>query len=213
MSSTRCAVSAKQVERELGVNYKTAHRMLRLIRTELMAQDDDPPLSGAVEADETFVGGKMRNADRRKRDALGWDKKRYDYERKTVVFGAVERQGRVRATIIPNSGADALGSAVREFVVPGSILFTDEWRPYLGLGKTYTHRRIRHRDRIYVEGTTHTQAIEGFFALVKNGLRGTYHSVSKRHLPSYLNEFVWRYNHREDERAMFDSLVLNAATR
>src|SRR5919201_75232 len=102
MASTRCGVSAKQLERELGVTYKTAWRMFNLIRNQLMA-DDEAQLAGEVEADETFVGGKMRNPDRRKRDALGWDRKRYDYERKTIVFASVERQGRVRATIIPDS--------------------------------------------------------------------------------------------------------------
>jgi transposase len=206
MTSTRCGISAKQLERELGVSYRTAWRMFNKIRNDLMIQAETQ-LTGEVEADETFVGGKMRNPDRRKREALGWDKKRYDYERKTVVFGAVERQGRVRATIIPDSGALSLGSAVHEFVVPGSILFTDEWRPYTHLGKTYTHRRIRHRDRVYVEGDVHTQTIEGFFGLFKNGVRGVYHNVSRKWLQGYLNEYAWRYNHRDDEAAMFKTLL------
>jgi transposase len=210
VSSSRCGVAAKQVERELGCNYRTAWRMLNKVRNVLMEQDDDR-LSGQVEADETYWGGKMRNPDRRKREALGWDKKRYDSARKAIVFGAVERQGRVRATIIPNSGAQALHSSVHEFVVPGSILFTDEWRPYLGLGKTYTHRRIRHRERIYVEGTTHTQTVEGFFALFKNGVRGVYHSVSRKWLQGYLNEYVWRYNRRHDDEAMFRQLLTSAS--
>jgi transposase-like protein len=169
MSSTRCGISAKQLERETGVNYKTALRMLQKIRTDLMAQDD-APLSGSVEADETLVGGKMRNSERRKREALGWDRKRCDNERKTMVFAAVERKGRVRATVIPNSSGPTLGSSVTEFVVPGSMLFTDEYPGYLGVGKKYSHRRIRHRDRIYVEGDVHTQSIEGFFGLFKTGV-------------------------------------------
>jgi transposase len=127
MTSTRCGVSAKQLERELGVTYKTAWRMFHLIRTKLMEQDGDP-LSGDVEADETLIGGKMRNPDRREREALGWDRKRYDNERKkTMVFGAVERGGRVRATVIPNSSGQTLHNAVQTYVMPGSILFTDEW--------------------------------------------------------------------------------------
>lgn len=210
MSSTRCGISAKQIERELGVNYKTALRMLRQIRTYLMAQDDEP-LSGEVEADETLYGGKIRNADRRKREALGWDRKRYDNEKKTMVFGAVERSGRVRAGVISDSSGPTLRSAVREYVMPESILFTDEYSGYSTLDKTYHHRRIRHRDRIYVEGDVHTQTIEGFWGLVKNGIRGTYHSVSKRHLPTYLNEFVWRYNHRDDDLAQFRTLLTSAA--
>src|SRR5256886_16178445 len=101
ITSTRCGISAKHLERELGVHYKTAWRMFNRIRNELMTQDGEP-LSGEVEADETWVGGKMRNSERRKREALGWDKKRYDAHKKTIVFGAVERKGRVRATVIPD---------------------------------------------------------------------------------------------------------------
>jgi transposase-like protein len=213
MSSTRCGISAKQLEREIGVNYKTAHRMLRLIRTELMAQDETP-LSGDVEADETLHGGKMRNADRRKRDALGWDRKRYDNERKkTMIFGAVERGGRVRAGVIPNSSGPTLHNAVQTYVLPEAMLFTDEWGGYNAVGKKMRgHRRIRHADRIYVEGDVHTQTIEGFWALVKNGIRGSYHSVSRKHLPTYLNEYVWRYNHRDDDAAQFRTLLRNAAS-
>src|SRR5215218_2891645 len=96
MSSTRCGISAKQLERELGVHYKTAWRMFNKIRNHLMA-DDGEPLSGEVEVDETLLGGKIRNAARRKRDALGWSPKRWDSETKTMVFAAVERDGRVRA--------------------------------------------------------------------------------------------------------------------
>jgi transposase-like protein len=213
MSSTKCGLAAKQLEREIGVNYKTAHRMLRLIRTELMAQDDDGPLSGEVEADETLVGGKMRNSERRKREALGWDKKRYDNEKKTMVFAAVERGGRVRAKLIPNSSGPTLSNAVHEFVMPGSILFTDEYVGYNTLGETrYVRRRIRHRDRVYVEGTTHTQTVEGFFGHFKTDVRGTHHSISRRWLQAYLNEWTWKWNHRRDDEAMFRTLLLSAAS-
>jgi transposase-like protein len=121
MTSTRCGVSAKQLERELGVTYKTAWRMFNLIRNRLMTEDTVNPLTGEVEADETWIGGKTRNSDRRKRDALGWDRKKYDANKKTIVFAAVERDGRVRATIIPNSGGHTLRNKVREWVDAGSI--------------------------------------------------------------------------------------------
>ena len=88
MSSTRCGISAKQLERELGVTYKTAWRMFKQIRTELMIQDDSRPLSGAVEADETIIGGKIRNDARRKRDRLGISPKQWDDMTKTKVFAA-----------------------------------------------------------------------------------------------------------------------------
>ena len=211
VSSSRCGVAAKQLERELGCNYKTALRMLRLIRTELMAQDETP-LRGMVEADETLIGGKMRNSERVKREALGWNKKKYDNEKKTLVFAAVERQGRVRATIITDSSGATLGAKLNEFVLPGSMLFTDEWGGYNKIGQRYSHRRIRHRDRIYVDGETHTQTAEGFFGLFKTGVRGTHHAISTNWLHSYLNEWVWRYNHRHDTEPMFHQLLSNATT-
>src|SRR3954463_7845507 len=117
MSSTRCGISAKQLEREIGVNYKTAHRMLRLIRTELMAQDETP-LSGNVEADETFVGGKPRESHRRQAVRNGWTMQTSHWDRKAVVFGAVERGGKIRAEVIPNSRGMVVDAKVREFVLP-----------------------------------------------------------------------------------------------
>jgi transposase-like protein len=211
MASTRCGISAKQLERELGVTYKTAWRMFNKIRNQLMDESDDSLLSGDVEADETLLGGKMRNPDRRKREALGWDRKRYDNEfKKTMVFGAVERGGRVRATVIPNSSGPTLHTAVQTYVVPSSIPYTDEWVGYQKAGKTMkAHRRIRHAERIYVDGDVHTQTIEGFWALTKNGIRGAYHSVSRKWLQGYLNEYAWRYNHR-DCGSMFHALLAEA---
>ena len=211
ITSTRCGISAKQLERELGVTYKTAWRMFNLIRNRLMNQDYQGPLGGAVEADETFVGGKPRNSDRRKYAEAGWDKRTGAWDKKTVVFGAVERGGKVRASVVPNSGGHTVRTKVREYVVPGSMLYTDDYAGYKKLDGTYTHRRIRHRDRIYVEGDTHTQTIEGFWSLTKNGIRGVYHSVSKKWLQGYLNEYAWRYNHRDDREAMFRLLLHRAA--
>ena len=210
ITSTRCGISAKHLERELGVHYKTAWRMFNKIRNHLMTQDDEP-LSGAVEADETLIGPRtMRNSERRKREALGWDRKRYDNERKTMVFAAVERKGRVRATTIPNSSGPTLRGMLHEFVVPGSMLFTDEWGGYRNTGRRYHHRRIRHADRIYVEGDIHTQSVEGFFGLFKTGVRGAHHSISTKWLQGYLNEWTWRYNRRESETPMFRDLLAEA---
>ncbi len=212
MASTRCGVSAKQLERELGVTYKTAWRMFKLIRTELMGQDDTP-LSGAVEADETWIGGKMRNADRRRRKEAGVSPKAWDNERKTIVFAAVERDGRVRATIIPNSGGHTVRNKVREWVDAGSILYTDEYGGYRTLEVKYDHRTIRHRDQVYAIGDTHTQTIEGFFGLLKNALRGVHHGVSDKWLHGYLNEYCWRYNNRGFRNTMFRDLLDAAASK
>ena len=211
MASTRCGISAKQLERELGVTYKTAWRMFNLIRNKLMA-DDGEPLTGAVEADETLIGGKMRNSHRREREKLGWDRKRYDNERKTMVFAVVEREGRVKAQIIPNSSGPTLRGAVRENVEPGTTLYTDEWVGYRTLEADYPRLTIRHRDRVYAEGDTHTQTIEGFFGLLKNALRGVHHGVSDKWLQSYLNEYAWRYNNRGRRNTMFRDLINASAS-
>lgn len=115
MASTRCGVSAKQLERELGVTYKTAWRMFNKIRNELMTQNDEEPLSGSVEADESFIGGKPRESLRRKAAAMGWNMQMAYWDRKAIVFGAVERGGRIRATVVPDSRTRTLraGSSTR----------------------------------------------------------------------------------------------------
>jgi len=209
MSSTRCGMSAKQLEREIGVTYKTAHRMFKQIRT-LLAEDDGP-LSGDVEADETYYGGKPRVADMARhraqyspqRAAMKWAA-----ETKTPVFGMVERGGRVRAMVIADNAGQTLRHRIGEHVLPESMIFTDEYKGYWGLERDFKgHRRIMHRERIYVRGDVHTNTIEGFFGLLKNGIRGVYHAVSRQYLQSYLDEYSWRYNHRDDTQPMFWTIL------
>lgn len=212
MASTRCGISAKQLERELGVTYKTAWRMFNLIRNELMEQDAEP-LSGEVELDETFVGGKPRRSDIARRKALGWTPQTDYWERKAIVFGAVERHGRIKAEVVRNSRASVIEPLAREYVLPGSLIYTDEYAVYERLGrKGYIHRRIRHSAKVYVEGDVHTQTIDGFFGLLKNAIRGVHHGVSHKWLQGYLNEYTWRWNRREQPRAMFLDLIDAAAT-
>jgi hypothetical protein len=184
--------------------------MFNLIRNQLMTQDDGP-LSGEVEADETFVGGKPREADRRRRAKTGWNAQTDYWQRKAIVFGAVERGGRIKAEVVRNSRASVIEPKAREFILEGSMIYTDEYAAYERLGRAgYTHRRIAHQARIYVDGDVHTQTIDGFFGLLKNGIRGVYHAVSHKWLQGYLNEYAWRYN-RRDGRVMFHEL-LHAAT-
>lgn len=212
MTSTRGGISAKQVERELGVGYKTAWRMCNLIRNQLMA-DENELLSGEVEADETFIGGKLKNADRRRAIAEGRSPLGPYVKPRTAVFAAVERNGgRVRATIVPDSRSATLGENVEAFIMPASTVYTDDWQGYAGLARQgYAHYSVNHSERVYVSGNVHTQTIEGFFGNTKRGISGVYHSVSTKWLQGYLNEYVWRYNHRHDPRATFRTLVLRAA--
>jgi len=212
ITSTRCGVSAKQLERELGVTYKTAWRMFNLIRNELMTQDDNAPLSGSVEADETWIGGKMRESEKRKAKASGGPTIGPYVKKRESVFGMVERGGKVRAVVVPSRYGYALRSKIATHVLPSSTIYTDDYYGYNGVNRKYKHHRINHGAKIYVDGDVHTQTIEGFFSLVKNGLRGVYHSVSAKWLQGYLNEYAWRYNHRDDRAAMFQRLLVRAAT-
>jgi transposase len=212
ITNTRCGVSAKALERELGVTYKTAWRMFNLIRNELMRDESTDRLAGAVEADETQIAGRIRNAERRKRDALGIHKRSWAYQHAAKVFAVVERDGRVRATVIPDSRRQTLEASVRDNVEVGSTLYTDEYFAYERLGGEYEHLTIRHRDRSYAVGLVHTQTVEGFFGLLKNGIRATHHGVSLKWLQGYCNEYAWRWNRRDNGRSMFHDLLATAMT-
>jgi transposase len=187
MASTRCGISAKQLERELGVTYKTAHRMMKKIRTELMRDDGDEPLSGDVEVDETSWGGRPRQTHKTRAEAAMFR------EAKPTVLGMVERRGRVRARVIASRRGEPLSGAVRANADPTSILYTDDWMAYKPLRREYTdHRVINHSAGVYVQGLTHTNTIEGFFGNLKTGMRGAYKKVSAAYLQSYVNEYAWR---------------------
>ena len=188
MSSTRCGISAKQLERELGVTYKCAWRMANLIRNHLMTADGEP-LEGDVETDETYIGGKPRAYEKTSREQK--------LDRKAIVWGAVERGGKVHAEVVPFSSAGELRPRVLEHVKGGSNLYSDGWRVYRTFGNTYTHQWVDHAAGVYVSGNVHTQTIEGFWSLLKGGIDGVYHAVSHKWLQGYLNEYVFRYNHRD----------------
>jgi len=200
MVSTRCGISAKQLERELGVTYKTAWRMAYLIRNVLMTQDNEP-LSGAVEIDHTYIGGRRRGMGR------GY------IDNKQAVFGAVERKGRIVAAHVGKTVRSTPNyRRIRQYVMPSTLIYTDEGWEFAKLRKRgYEHRRIRHDEKVYVSGDIHTNTVEGFWSIVKRGISGVYHAVSAKHLQGYLNEYAWRYNHRDRKRAMFEVLLLRAA--
>ncbi|MDP2674310.1 MAG: IS1595 family transposase [Dehalococcoidia bacterium] len=162
---------------------------------------DGEPLKGTVEADETYVGGKRRDG----RPGPG--------SSKVAVFGMVERQGRVVAKAVPDAKGKTLIPLIAQHIMPRSIVYTDEWKPYRALGRSgYFHDRIHHASKVHVSGDVHTNTIEGFWSLVKRGIGGVYHVVSAKHLQGYLNEYAWRYNHRNG-RAQFETLLLRAASR
>jgi len=203
MAQTRCGISAKQLERTLGVTYKTAWRMFHQIR-KMLTDDDDQRLSGMVEADETYYGGKRKGTPRGR---PGKD------SHKTPVFGMAERKGedskgRIVATTVPDTKRKTVMPHVKKKVLPESMVYTDEYTLYDTLGRAgYRHDRVNHAQEVYVSSDVHTNTIEGFWSLVKRGISGVYHAVSRKHLQGYLNEYVFRYNHREDERPMFLTML------
>ena len=203
MTSTRCGISAKQLERELGVTYKTAWRIAKQIRQVLMKQDDTA-LDGVIEADEMYVGGRRRGTNRG-RPAMD--------SHKVPVFGMASRNGQVRAMTVPNVRTSTVMPHIRRYVIPASTVYTDEFAIYNPLRQAgFKHERVNHGERVYVSGDVHTNTIEGFWSLVKRGIGGVYHSVSAKHLQGYLNEYAWRYNHRENGQSLF-RLVLRRSAR
>jgi transposase-like protein len=123
----------------------------------------------------------------------------------------VQRGGNVFAKTMPSVQRVSVMPHIQERVLPGSVIYTDEYRVYDTLGKKgYIHKRIRHAERVYVSGDVHTNTIEGFWSLTKRGISGVYHSVSAKHLQGYLNEYAWRYNERNNPRAKFSTLLRRA---
>ena len=194
MAQTRGGVSAKQIERETGVTYKTAWRMCKEIRNAL--SEDYPPFDGDVEMDESYFGG--RRPGKRGRGASG----------KTAVFGMAQRGGGVETHTVPNVQRNTLMPIIEANVAKGANVHTDEMPSYGILSsKGFNHATVPHAQKIYVLGNVHTNTIEGYWSNVKNGIRGVYHSVSPKYLQHYLNEYAYRYNHRNDVTPMFWSFL------
>jgi transposase-like protein len=215
MGSTRCGISAKQVQRETGVTYKTAWRIFKQVRSIL--SDGDLQLEGpTVEIDETYVGGVRKYGKGR---PMRGDKT------KTPVVAIVQRQGKVVAKAVPDVSRDSIFPFIRKHVVPGSVIYTDEFSTYDGIkdiklkggpGGTpanYQHFTIKHADGLFARGDIHTNSVEGFWMLVKTGIRGVYHSVSPKYLQRYLDEYTFRFNRRHSGNLQFRSILERASRK
>jgi transposase len=200
MGSTRCGISAKQIQRETGVTYKTAWRMFRQIRTLL---SEDLQLEGpAVEADETYFGGHKRGRQGSRMD-------------KTPILGIVERKGRVVAKAVDNVKAVTVVGNIHKHVLPASTVYTDEYAVYNTVPgeRQYIHKRIHHASGVYVMGDIHTNTVEGFWSLIKRGIGGVYHAVSQKYLQTYLDEYAFRYNRRDQGNLLFKSILEQVSER
>ncbi len=181
MSVSKNGVAAQELQRHLGVTEKTAWRMANEIRG-LMVQGTEL-LSGTVEMDEAYIGGRKRGL----MGTLG----------KTPVLGIVERGGEIRTRVVEETMRKTLMDYLKETVALGSTVITDEYTGYLYVEKYgYIHKTINHSTKRYADGDIYTNTLEGFWSQVKRSLHGTFHSVSPKHLQSYLDYFSFQYNHR-----------------
>lgn len=200
MTSTRHGVAAKEVERQLGVTYKCAWRMCSELRKLMASADYRGPLGGEgkhVEMDETLIGGRQT---RRVRRAKGTNK--------TMLFGVVEREGKLRAGPVPNAWMDTIQNVVRENVKPGTVVSTDDWPGYNDLHYLgVTHGSVNHSAKEYVNGIHHTNTIEGHWGHFKRAVKGTHVHISAKHMWKYVAEFTYRRNFRHSHAVMFDRLV------
>jgi transposase-like protein len=193
IANCKNGISSYEIMRAIGVTQKTAWFMLHRIRLAMM-DDDGNKLSGEIEADETFVGGKIANMHRKskrmeraKTAGTNWNK--------TVVLGLLQRDGNVRAAVSPSRNKHHINAHLESNVEPGSKLYTDELPVY---GQVDFEREFVNHLESYVQGRVHTNGMENFWSLLKRGLKGTYVSVDPAHLQAYVDEQVFRFNNRKD---------------
>lgn len=196
MSTSRNGVAAKELERQLGVTYKTAWRMAHEIRK--LMQDGPAKLAGVVEADETYVGGQRPG--KRGRGAAG----------KTAVVGIAERRGGVKAKVVDAVNTANVIGHIRATVEPKATIHTDELPVYNYVAPLgYSHEQVNHGLKQYVRGRCHTNTIDGFWSQLKRSIDGTHHHVSRKYLQNYVNEFAFRYSNRYvgETSSMFDLMA------
>jgi len=199
MCESKKGISSNQLSRDLGVTYKSAWFMAHRIR-QAMSNDGTEKLDGVVEADETYVGGKTRGG-KRGRGA----------ERKTPVFALIQREGRMRSFHVEDVKRRTLQGLIGEHVEETAHIMTDSFLSYRGLEERFAGHDFVDHNKEYVRGIVHTNFAESFFSLLKRGILGTFHHVSREHLQRYLHEFDFRWNRRDDEAGQRMNDVLDQA--
>lgn len=194
-SNAKSSISAQELERNLGVTYKCAWRMLREIRRALV--QGTAALSGIVETDGAYLGGKKKGFKWRSEAILS----------KPVVMAAIERHGRVKAEIVSGTGGSATKRFIVKSVMPGSRLMTDGAGSYKRLGHIYNIESVIHSKKEYARGDVHVNSVESFWSHVKRSIKGTHKSVSKEHMQSYLDAFAFHHNNADKDRERFFCLL------
>lgn len=198
-------ISSCQLARDIEVRQPTAWSMLNRIRKAM--KDDGGLLSGIVEMDETYIGGKPRK--KNKNDDDDFNNPRGRGTKKECVVGMIERDGKVKTIIQKRlKFVDLRGIVKNNVDVLNSVLMTDNFKGYKPMKGLMPHYTVNHSAKQYVNGITHTNTIESFWAIVKRGMMGQFHWVSKKYLEKYMDEFCWRFNNKENP-AMFSNLISN----
>ena len=202
MTQSKKGISALQIHRQIGSgDYRTAWYMCHRIRA-AMKDGGFAKLMGEVEVDETYIGGKDKNRH--------WDKKQHVQggSGKMTVIGAISRKGNVVCRLIENADRLTMSQFVRQTVGEAvSLVATDEAAGYAKLGDSMPHQVVNHSKKEYVRGTVHTNNLESFWSLLKRGVMGTFHNVSKEYLPLYLAEFSYRHNNRKNADIFTDVIA------
>jgi transposase-like protein len=210
VTSHKKGISSLQLSRDINVTQKTSWFMLQRIRN-CFGIENNNDLDNTVEADETYVGGKNKNRHNIKKIKNSQGRSAKD---KTPVVGMVERNGKLNANVVENVQSKTLTAELIRNVKYTASLYTDEWLGYKGASRIYDHSVVKHNQGEYVNGRVHTNTIEGFWSLLKRGIIGIYHFTSKKHLQRYVDEFVFRYNTRNNTEAVrFNILLANTEVR
>ena len=189
-STNKGGLASTYLQRELKLTQKTTWNMLKKIR-DFSGFENKHFLSGEVEVDETYVGGKNKNRHANKKVKGSQGRSHKD---KVPIFGMIERSGKVVARVVESVKRNELEPIILKTVELGDVIFSDEWLAYDGLHKYYKHYRVNHLSKQYVDGDAHTNNIENFWSQLKRGIIGVYRVVSKKYLQFYVNEFVLRRN-------------------
>jgi transposase-like protein len=200
-------ISSVQLAKQVGVTQKTGWFIDHRVRSAMKQNKGN--LFGTIEADETFIGGLSKNMSKKRREATI---KGTGGTGKVAIFGMRNRDGEVRAQVVPSVGMADLHKEIKSNVAQGATLYTDKWVAYRGLTAQFKHSTVDHGAKQYVNGDCHTNGIESFWALFKRGYHGVYHHMSKKHLHRYVNEFTFRVNRRTRTMQSVFSDVLDRVT-